>query len=105
MFSGLLLSAALLAPAADPAPRDAVVPAQAVELPQVPDAAPQAPPAADTAPADAGASKVSLKDVHEGPPYSAWGEADYLIFWLKPGPNPVPLLATPGGILLGTDKI
>lgn len=106
MFSGLLLAAALLAPAADPAtaPRLLTRAESAVQAPAV-DVPPPADPGAIPAVEPGAPDRPSLKDTHSGPGYSAWGEADFLMYWLKQGPSPTPLLTTPGGILLGNDKL
>lgn len=99
MLSGLILSAALLAPGADPAPAaDAPrpLPRSAQAAPAVPVSPPTADPATDPylpAPNSAAAQAV-LRDTHLGPPVSMWVEGDYRLYWLKPGPLAMPLLVT-----------
>lgn len=112
MLSGLILTAALMAPTdgrvraaslpdvpipdahAAPATPPAGAPAAPGQLPPIP-AVPQPPQAhGEVVPTACEACGEVLADRHFGPPYSVWAEGDYRIYWLKPGPLPVPLLAT-----------
>ncbi len=109
MLSGLILTAALLAPATDD---PEVVPADvpAVTVPQAPAFGPETAPPPDPVQAptlpDAGMAAPpphgpSLVDTHTGPPDDLWAEIDYRLYWLRPAPVNQPLIASGGQALIG----
>src|SRR5262249_45669225 len=97
--------------------QEPTVPAQIPEkLPQpAPTSATDAPPQpATTTPAKA-QIQSKLIHCHDGPPEDWWVDAEYLLWWLKSGPLPQPLLQTgtidvngnvvPGDVLLGNSTL
>lgn len=93
--------------------QEPTAPAQKPELlPQpVPASAASAPPTTSAAACTA----PKLVDDHTGPPEHWWINGDYLLWWIKKGPLPQPLLQTgsldangnvvPGAVLLGTSPL
>lgn len=126
MFPGLLLSATLLAPSADPFPAaqppdlnssrpinqtpgaplgDLVPPSTTPSvLPATP--GPQtAMPTTTLAPTVVSPAVMAppspLADLHIGPPNRIWTEGAYGRYWISPAKLPVPLLTSNGGVVLG----